>query len=65
MKHLQPIFEQTPNKSQFMVLAVRFKQLHDVLYVIEATNMSHILVLAMVVGGEHHYYRKSFNSTIS
>ena len=63
-KYLQPIFVQTPNKSQFKVLASKFEQLHGIPYIIGAIDESHIFVLAPIIGGEDYYCRKSFHSTI-
>ena len=63
-KYLQLVFIQTPDESQFRILARRFEQLHDIPYVIGAINGSHILVLAPVVGREDYYYKKSFHSAI-
>ena len=63
-KHLQQVFIQTPDESQFGVLAKRFEQLHSISYVIGAINGLHILVLALVVGGEYYYCLKLFHSVI-
>jgi hypothetical protein len=63
-KYLQPIFVQTPSKSQFRILALKFEQLHRKPYIICAIDGLYILVLAPVIGGENYYCRKSFYSTI-
>ena len=63
-KHLQHVFVQTLDESQFRVLAIRIEQLHGISYFTGAINCSHILVLALVVGKTNHYGRKSFHSTI-
>ena len=64
IKHLQPIFVQTPNESQFMILTTRFEQLHCISYTIRAINRSHIIILALVANKEDYYCRKSYHSTI-
>ena len=63
-KHLQPLFVQTMNESQFRILASRFEQLHGLPYTIRVIDGSHIHVLVVVVGGEDYYCRKSFHTTI-
>ena len=63
-KYLQPVLVQTPNESQFRVIASRFEQLHGIPYIIGAIDGSHIPVLAPVIGGEDYYCRKSFHSAI-
>ena len=63
-KHLQSFFIQTLDESQFRVLARRFKQWHDIPYVIGSINGSHIFVLAPIVRKEDYYYTKSFHLTI-
>ena len=61
-KHLQPVFIQTPDESQFRVLARKFEQLHGIPYVIGAIDGSHIL--AAVISGEDYYCRNPFHSAI-
>ena len=63
-KYLQLVFVQTPNKSQFRVLASKFEQLHIILYIISAIDGSHIYVLAPIIDGDDYYCRKSFHSAI-
>jgi hypothetical protein len=63
-KYLQPVFVQTPSKSQFRVLASKFEELHGIPYIIGAIDGSHILVLAPIIGGEDYYCRRSFHSAI-
>jgi hypothetical protein len=38
--------------------------LHNIPYIIGAKDGSHIPVLALVIGGEDYYCRKSFHSTL-
>ena len=63
-KHLQPFFVQTPNESQFRVLASKFERLHGITYNVRATSESYVYVLASEIVGKDFYYMKSFNSTI-
>jgi hypothetical protein len=50
--HLQKIFIQTPNENKLRVLAKDFERLHNIPYIIEAIDSSHILVLVPVIGGK-------------
>lgn len=50
---------QIPTKSQFIVLASRFEQLHGIPYIIGAIDGFNIY-LAPVVGVEDYYYMKYF-----
>lgn len=54
-KHLQPIFVQTPSELKFRFFASRFEQLHNISYIIGIVDGLHILVLALVFGGEDYY----------
>lgn len=63
-KHLQHDFVQTSYESHFRVLATMFQQLHGISYIIGTIDGLHIHVLALVVGGECYYSRKSFHTTI-
>ena len=63
-EHLQVVFIQTPNETQFRILSRRFEQLHDIPYVIGTIDSLHIPVLAPVIGGENYYCRRLFHSII-
>ena len=62
--HFQKIFIQTLNKNKFRFLAKDFERLHNIPFIIGAIDGSHILVLALVIGGEDNYCRKSFHSAL-
>ena len=63
--HLQKIFIQIPYENRLRVLAKEFESLHNILYIIGATDDYHISVLtAQVIGEEDYYCRKSFHSTL-
>jgi hypothetical protein len=63
-KHLLRVLVQFPSESQFKVLASQFEALHGIPYIMDAIDGSHIPILALVIGQEDYYYRKSFHSAI-
>ena len=58
-KHLQPGFVQIPSESHFRVLALRFGKLHDIHYIIDAIDGSHITVLAPLISGQNYFTEES------
>ena len=58
--HLQGIFVDFLNLARFRVLAQESEDLHGILHIIGAIDGSHIPILALVIGGEGYYCRKSF-----
>jgi hypothetical protein len=61
--HLLKKIVTLPNEHWFCEMAREFEALHDIPYIVQASNGSHILILTPVNGGEDCYYLKSFHST--
>ena len=59
--HLPKKIVTFPSEHRFCQMAREFEALHDIPYVVGATNGSHIPILTPVNGGEDYYYCKSFH----
>ena len=62
--HLQGTFVQFSSPTRFRISAQEFEALHGIPYIIGAIDGSHIPILALVIGGEYYYCRKSFHSAL-
>ena len=46
--------------TRFRNLAQKIEAFHGILHIIRVIDGSHIQIIAPIIGGEDHYYQKSF-----